>query len=159
MGYGLVDSVGSNVIHVASGVLAAKRSFPIGKRLSLIHSELFTLIREWEPDVMAIEAPFVPALQFEEGRTVTSVKSSIAVGQAQAVALMAAASNDLPSFSYAPTEVKHAVTQYGRGTKEQVSVMIRLIVGIDTQTLPTDQTDALAVALCHIRAEKLKRLA
>jgi len=158
MGYGVVDSIGSDILHIASGTLAAKRSLPVGKRLSLIHSELFTLIENWKPDVIAIEAPFVPGLQFGENRAATSIKSSIAVGQAQAVALMAAAANDIPSFSYAPTEVKYAVTHYGRGSKEQVSAMIQLIIGIDTGSLPTDETDALAVALCHIRSEKLRRL-
>jgi crossover junction endodeoxyribonuclease RuvC len=65
------------------------------------------------------------------------------------MALLAAAQAGLPLSLYKPAEVKQWVTSYGRGSKEQVAEMVRVLLGLDSPPQPADAADALAVALCH----------
>ncbi|MBI4233080.1 MAG: crossover junction endodeoxyribonuclease RuvC [Chloroflexi bacterium] len=151
MGYGLVETREDGVHFVASGVLASKRSLPLGQRLLGLYEGLLHLLRRYAPDTLAVEAPFVP-------RGETSMRSAIAVGQAQALALMAAASQGIPCHPYSPAQVKETVAGYGRGSKEQVQEMVRLILGLETPPDSADAADALAVALCHVQHQHLTGL-
>ena len=94
------------------------------------------------PEVVAIESPFVSR----------NVKAAVAVGQAQAVAMIAAASHGVPVATYAPREVKKAVTDYGGSSKEQVQGMVQALLGLSEPLEPPDKADALAVAICHIQS-------
>jgi crossover junction endodeoxyribonuclease RuvC len=82
----------------------------------------------------------------------------MAIGRAQAVALLAAANCHVPAFEYAPTKVKQMVTNYGAGSKEQVQEMIRLQLGMAQAPQPADAADALAVAICHVQESHLQNL-
>ena len=92
---------------------------------------------------MAVEEPFV-------GK---SAKSALAVGQAQAIALVSAAKNSIPVRKYTPAQVKYAVTNNGRASKEEVMAMIQAILSLP-KTPESDAADALAVALCHLGAQR-----
>ena len=97
---------------------------------------------------MAIEQPFVAK----------NVKSALAIGRAQAVAMLAAACNGIPVYEYAPTEIKQKVADYGASSKEQVQEMVKLQLGLLEVPQPNDAADALAVAICHLREAQLKSL-
>tara|TARA_B100001146_G_C15842788_1_gene289938 strand:- start:148 stop:423 length:276 start_codon:yes stop_codon:yes gene_type:complete len=75
----------------------------------------------------------------------------MAIGQAQGLALMAAAEQGLPASSYSPPQVKLAVSGYGHASKQQIQQAIALQLEIDSDGIPEDAADALAVALCHIQ--------
>lgn len=110
-------------------------------RLRRIFERIISLIDEFLPDEMAIEAPFF-------GK---NVQSMLKLGRAQGVAMAAALSRDIPIHEYAPLKIKMSITGNGRAAKEQVADMLRRYLKIPAeQMLPQmDATDGLAAALCH----------
>ena len=158
-GYGLLEAERGDGSYLTAGVFKAPRSLEIGERLHRIHTELLALIESWRPDVVAVEEPFVPPEAAGGGGHRTSMRSAIAVGQAQAVALLAAARFGLPVYRYPPAQVKNAVSGYGQGSKQQVAVMVGLLLGLAKPPEPVDATDALAVALCHLQQDRLNAIA
>ena len=158
LGYGLLEVKNWEGHYVTAGVLNASKSLSIGERLHRIHSELLQVVGSWRPDVIAVEEPFIPVEGAARGGYKTSVRSAIAVGQAQAVALLAAAQYNLPVFRYPPSQVKSAVSGYGQGSKDQVATMVGLLLKLPSPPEPSDAADALAVALCYIQQERLNSL-
>ena len=149
MGYGLVDDTGGEPAVVAFGVLTAKAKQPIGERLHALYQEMLALFANYSPSEVAVEEPFVAM----------NPRTAMAVGQAQGVALMAAASLGVPVARYTPAEVKQAVTGSGRASKEQVRQALGMLLKSDIESAPEDATDALAVALCHLQARRAAALA
>ena len=158
MGYGLIDVHNWEGHYVTAGVLNAKRTLSLGERLHHIHTKLLHVVEVWCPEAIAIEEPFVPIESATRGGPKANLRSAIAVGQAQAVALMVAAHYDLPVFRYPPTLVKSAVSGYGQGSKAQVATMVGLLLNLPTRPSPTDASDALAIGLCHLNQIKLEEL-
>ncbi len=142
MGYGLVEEADGEITALTWGVLAPAHRLPLGHRLHLIHTELLELMERWKPTQVAVEEPFVAL----------NAKTAIAIGQAEAVALIAAASLGIDAARYAPSEVKLAATGYGGSSKEQIQRSVCMQLGIEDSDMAEDAADALAVALCHIRA-------
>ena len=141
-GYGIVDVDSYGAKCVAYGCLEAKRSAGIHNRLLTIYRSLEEVVTQWKPDHLAVEEPFVAPQR--------GAKAGVAVGQAQALALLLAAAGDMEVHRYAPSQVKRAVSDYGAGSKAQVQRMVQMGLGIDTEPMSEDTSDALAVALCHI---------
>lgn len=115
-------------------------------RLHEIYRGLTAVIAQWRPAEVAVENPFVAK----------NAQSAFAIGEARAVALLAAAVAGISVRAYAPTEIKLTVTGHGRSDKEQVQEMVRVQLELTTPPETIDAADALAVALCHhlrIRAE------
>ncbi len=140
MGVGVVESDGDAYALKLSEALSPPRKADLSERLGWLHSRLEAIIAQVRPDVVAVEAPFV-------GR---NIKAAISVGQAQAVAMVAAASHGIPVSTYAPREVKKAVTDHGGSSKEQVQGMVQFLLGLSDPLEPADRADAAAVAICHI---------
>jgi crossover junction endodeoxyribonuclease RuvC len=120
------------------GVISPSRRLPHAERLQVIFDGLTDVIRAARPDEIAVE-DFI----------VGHVRAAVAVGEARATALLAAAQAGVPVSLYKPSEVKQFVTSYGRGSKEQVQEMVRSLLGLDAPPQSADAADALAVALCH----------
>lgn len=157
-GYGLLEAGRGEGSYLTAGVIKGPRSMEIGERLHRIHTDLLALLETWRPDVVAVEEPFVPPEVASRGGHRTSIRSAMAVGQAQAVALLAAAHYGLPVHRYPPSQVKSAVSGYGQGSKEQVAAMVGLLLGLSEPPQPADATDALAVAICHLQRERLNTM-
>jgi len=149
MGYGVIESGDDEISLVDYGALRSPERSPIGERLSYLYNELLKIIQRYQPDAVAIEQPFMMA---------RNVQSALAIGEAQAVAILAAANSGIPSYQYAPTQVKQRVASYGASSKEQVQEMVRLQLGLSQVPQPNDAADALAVALCHLREMHLSNL-
>jgi crossover junction endodeoxyribonuclease RuvC len=147
MGYGIVEVKDDEIALVDCGALSPKRS-SIGERLCFMYEELVKIIRRFQPDVVVVETPFVGE----------NARSALAIGRAQAVALLAAATQNLPSFEYAPAQIKQTVASHGASSKEQVQEMVKLQLGLAEVPQPHDAADALAVAICHIRQSHLSEL-
>jgi crossover junction endodeoxyribonuclease RuvC len=141
MGYGVIEAEGDEATMVDCGALNAPQSSTIGERLNYLHQKLLEVISQYQPDVVAVEQPFMAK----------NVKSTLAVGMAQAIALLAAASKGIPIYEYTPTQVKQRVADYGGSSKEQVQEMVKLQLDLPQLPQPSDAADALAVALCHLR--------
>ena len=148
MGLGVVDSDGGTPSLVYLAALSPPAASPLPQRLHYLYSELIELISRWQPTVVAIEQPFVAR----------NVRAAMAVGHAQAVAMVAAAHQGVSVSTYTPREVKRAVTDYGASSKEQVQEMVRVLLGMDGLPEPFDAADALAVAICHINASRAHAL-
>jgi len=148
MGYGVIDGRDDEIALVEYGVLDCPVRSPIGERLSYLYGELGQIISRCQPDVVAVEQPFVAK----------NVRSALTIGKAQAVAILAAANRGIPSYEYPPAQVKKRVASYGAGSKEQVQEMVRLQLGLSEVPQPSDAADALAVAICHWREAHLSNL-
>jgi crossover junction endodeoxyribonuclease RuvC len=149
-GYGLVLLSEDRTQAVAYGALSIRKARrPLPERLHQIHDGIAGVIAEWQPAEVAVE-------DFLVG----NVRAAVAIGEARAVALLAAAQAELPVFHYQPAQVKQFVTSYGGSQKVQVQEMVRLLLGLVEAPEPPDAADALAVALCHCfqrRQELLER--
>jgi len=147
-GYGVVESRNDEIALVECGVLVSRQRSPIGERLSYIYRELVEIIQRHQPDTVAVEQPFVG----------DNVRSALAIGRAQATALLAAANKGIPAHEYTPAQIKQMVTNYGASSKEQIQEMVRLQLGLAEAPQPDDAADALAVAICHLRQIHLSNL-
>lgn len=154
-GYGVVDAVGTRLVHVASGrVRAGDGDWP--GRLRRIFEELGGTLDAHVPQEFAIEKVFMHR----------NPASALKLGQARGVAILAASMRSLPVHEYSPNEVKQAVTGKGHASKEQIQYMTRILLAL-SEPPQSDQADALAVAICHahlrttiaLRARSLSRAA
>ena len=144
-GYGLVE--GSHPPKaLRAGVIRTDKEMPAPARLAELHRGLEELIRETNPDVIALETVF----------TNRNLQTAISVGRASGVALLAAAQADLPVFEYVPTAIKAAVTGDGSANKDRVQQMVTRLLRLADPPKPADASDALAIALCHLRAAPLE---
>jgi crossover junction endodeoxyribonuclease RuvC len=137
-GYGVIIADGSEHRCVHFGAVTPPKAAPHPEKLIRIHEAIADIIREHSPQEVAIE-------DFVLGYT----RAAVAVGEARAVATLAAAQAGLPVSIYKPSEIKQFVTTYGRGSKEQVGMMVQTLLGLTELPTPNDAADALAVALCH----------
>ena len=144
-GYGLIEDADEPRL-VECGVLAAAASAPIEQRLLTMYRGLVELIGRTAPHAVAIEEPFVVQ---------AARKSAMAVGEARAMALIAAAGAGIPVWQYTPTHVRQTVTSYGASGKEQVQQMVSLLLRQPLAGESLDACDALAVAICHLRQARL----
>ena len=137
-GWGIIAANGNHLRHVANGQVKTASTDPLPARLATLHSVLVALIAEHRPDGVAVEEVFVNA----------NPQSTLKLGQARGVALLAAASAGVTVGEYAPRLVKKAVVGTGAAEKAQVHAMIaRLLPG--ATIAGTDAADALAIAITH----------
>lgn len=148
MGYGVVESEDDELTLVDFGAINVPEHSQIGERLSYLYKELLEIIQRHNPGAVAVEQPFIAK----------NVRSAMAIGRAQAIALLAAASQSIPTFEYTPAQVKQRVANYGASSKEQIQEMVRLQLGLAEVPQPNDAADALAVAICHVQEMHLNRL-
>ena len=148
MGYGVLDDTPTGPEMVACGVLKASQARPVEQRLHTLYLGLLDLMQRYDPGEVAVEEPFVHK----------SARSSILIGQANAVALLAASGRGAAVFHYSPRQVKMAVTGHGGSDKEQVREMVRLQLDLDSFPDSLDASDAVAVALCHLQESAQARL-
>ena len=141
LGYSLLDTDGGHLSIVAMDVLYLRNIPDFNKRIRLIFDSTLRIIDSFHPDHLAIEAPFF-------GK---NVQSMLKLGRAQGVAIAAAMSRDLSYTEYEPSVIKQIVTGNGIASKEQVSAMLRSVLGFNDDPKYLDATDALAVAYtCHM---------
>lgn len=139
MGYGIIEIKKPAISLLQFGVIHLSRSESHELRLKKIFDRVLSLIDEYNPDEVALEAPFF-------GK---NVQSMLKLGRAQGVAMSAALSRDIPIIEYAPKKVKQSVTGNGNASKEQVAKMLMTLFTIKELPKLLDATDALAVAVCH----------
>ncbi len=148
MGYGVIETRDDKVTLIDCGALTTPARSPIGERLSYLYNQLLEIVSRYQPDAVAIEQPFIAK----------NPKSALAIGRAQAIAILAAANKGVPTYEYTPTQIKQMVANYGASSKEQIQEMVRLQLGLSQVPQPNDAADALAVALCHLSEIHLSNL-
>ncbi len=145
-GYGVVEGGHPPSARLA-GVIRTDPETPMAQRLEELFNGLTQVIEEARPDVVAIESVF----------TNQNLQTAISVGRASGVALLVAARAGLHVSEYAPTAVKSAITGDGAASKRQIQQMVARLLRLAESPKPADAADALAIALCHLRAAPLER--
>ena len=149
-GYGVVgEDARGDVALVAYGAIETQPGAPMPERLQRLYNEMTAVLHQHQPESVAVEQLFF-------GRNVTT---AIMVGQARGVALLAAAQAGLQVYEYKPAEVKQALTGYGNADKRQMQEMVKLLLQLDHVPRPDDAADAVAIAVCHLHSQRLRRLA
>jgi crossover junction endodeoxyribonuclease RuvC len=146
VGYGIIDSQADEMSFVCCNALVCSQHTPLAERLSYLFDKISEVITSYRPDVVAVEQPFVAK----------NVRTALAIGKAQAMAILAASQQGILTCEYSPAQIKRVVTNHGASSKEQVQEMVRLQLGLVEPPQPNDAADALAVAICHLREAHLK---
>jgi crossover junction endodeoxyribonuclease RuvC len=140
-GYGVVEMYSSGKLYCLScGAIKLSPREALPRRLSTIYVQLGEIIAEHRPDEVAIEDVFYAL----------NVKSALKLGQVRGVAMLAAASAGLEVAEYSPLTIKSSVVGYGRAEKQQVQHMVTRLLELAQPPEPTDASDALAIAICHL---------
>ncbi|MGD8744489.1 MAG: crossover junction endodeoxyribonuclease RuvC [Candidatus Woesebacteria bacterium] len=151
-GYGLIKVKKDGYKVLKFGLIETDKNGKPEKRLVTIHNNILDIIKEYEPDVMAIEKLFFYA----------NAKTAMRVGQAQGVMLFSAALCNTKVVEYAPGKIKKSIAGNGRANKKEVQKSLRKVLGAHVRSRKHKKThfdnsaDALAVALCHAYETGLK---
>jgi crossover junction endodeoxyribonuclease RuvC len=137
-GWGVIDVTGNRLTHVADGVAHAAVDQPLASRLSVLFRQILGVLEEFRPDEAAVEETFVNK----------NPASTLKLGVARGVVLLAPAERGLPVAEYSANMVKKSVVGAGHAEKEQVQMMVRRLLPGCAIAEP-DAADALAVAICH----------
>ncbi len=139
MGFGLIKVVNKKMEFLQLNELDLKKLDNHYLKLQRIFERTIELIDTYNPDEIAIEAPFF-------GK---NVQSMLKLGRAQGVAMAAGLSRQIPITEYEPKKIKMAITGNGNASKEQVAKMLQQLLGLKTLPKNLDSTDGLAAAVCH----------
>ena len=137
-GWGVISAEGNRLRHVANGQIRTDTTAPLPRRLANLYSALIDVIRTERPDSAAVE----------EVLGNTNAQSTLKLGQARGVVLLAAAGAGLAIGEYHPSTVKKAVVGTGGAEKRQIQAMIGVLLP-GAKVAGPDAADALAVAICH----------
>jgi crossover junction endodeoxyribonuclease RuvC len=148
-GYGVVrgEPFGSLSL-IECGVIRTHARDPLPSRLLEIYDDIVALIQRHQPDAMAIEDVFYAK----------NVRTTVVLGHARGVILLAARQAELPIHEYPPAEIKKAVVGTGAATKEQVQFMVMRLLRLKSAPQPSDAADGTAAALAHIMGGRLATL-
>lgn len=143
-GYGVIDTLrkqGRTCYHTLEyGCIRTPAKQPLPERLATIYQECGGLFDKYTPDAVAIERVYFSK----------NVTTAISVSHARGVALALAAVRGLSISEFDPSEIKLAITGYGKADKNQMQKMVQLLLNLDSIPRPDDAADALAVALCRL---------
>ncbi|HQY52297.1 MAG TPA: crossover junction endodeoxyribonuclease RuvC [Ignavibacteria bacterium] len=138
-GVGVIEVINGSFKMIYFGNITLNSKDPMPVRLKKIYDECFDCIKKFEPEELAIETAFYSK----------NIQSTLKLGQARGVAMIAGLNSDVKISEYSPKEIKKSVTGNGASSKEQVLYMVSSILSINKTHLPIDSSDALAIALCH----------
>lgn len=139
MGYGVIHQQANKIKLVTMGVLKLGGYDNHPMKLKKIFERTLALIDQYQPDEMALEAPFM-------GK---NPQSMLKLGRAQGVAMASGLYRDIPIFEYAPRKIKQSITGKGTASKEQVAGMLKHLLKMTEEPEYLDATDGLAAAVCH----------
>lgn len=137
-GWGIVAKQGSRLSHIANGQVKTDPKRPLAERLVALDRELTDVILRHSPDSGAVEEVFVNA----------NPQSTLKLGQARGICLLALARTGMPVSEYATRLVKKAIVGTGGAEKAQVQAMLKVLLP-GVKLAGADAADALAVAICH----------
>jgi len=139
MGYGIICIKANKMSLIKTDVINMTRIEDGYEKMKLVFNTIYELIDVHSVDEVAIEAPFF-------GK---NVQSMLKLGRAQGIAIAAALHRNMPVTEYSPRKVKQSITGKGSSTKEQVAYMLQRLLNLPELPPYFDQTDALAIAVCH----------
>lgn len=138
-GVGIIEIDKDKITALDIDTINLNKNLSIPERLKIIYEVCLQKMEKFRPDEFAIETAFYHK----------NIQSTLKLGQARGVALIAAVHSKLTISEYSPREIKKSVTGNGASSKEQVQFMIKSILSLKESPKFIDSSDALAVALCH----------
>lgn len=142
-GYGVVEPARGRVARlVECGVLRTRAADPLPQRLQVLYEGLAELLQRHRPDALAVEGVFYA----------TNVRTTVVLGHARGVILLAGAQAGVPVFEYSPAAIKKAIVGRGAALKPQVGFMIARLLQLAAAPAPADAADGVAIALTHLLA-------
>ncbi len=138
-GYGVIRAVNNSVSWVDSGVLTPDPAQPLSNRLKTIFDGLCEKLEQHCPQRVCIEEAFY-------GK---NIHTTLVLGHARGVAMLAAVKHGAQISEYSPRVIKKSVTGNGNAAKEQVEYMIKMLLSPPEKHTRSDAYDALAIALCE----------
>lgn len=137
-GWGVINKIDNQIKYIASGTIFTDSKLPMSERLLNIYKNVDELIKKYQPENFSIEETFVN----------NNPVSSLKLGHARGVAILAASMNNIPVFEYSPNLIKKTLTGAGKAEKQQMVAMVNYIFpGITIKT--EDEADSLCIAICH----------
>ena len=137
-GWGVINKIDNQIKYIASGTIFTDSKLPMSERLLNIYKNVDELIKKYQPENFSIEETFVN----------NNPISSLKLGHARGVAILAASMNNIPVFEYSPNLIKKTLTGAGKAEKQQMVAMVKYIFpGITIKT--EDEADSLCIAICH----------
>lgn len=146
-GWGVIEAADGRLSHVANGVVRTKSTDSIALRLVNIYDAVTQVIETYRPQGAAVEETFVNR----------NPQSTLKLGLARGVVLLAPARAGLTVAEYGANQVKKSVTGTGHAAKDQVKMMVKTLLPAATIE-STDAADALAVAICHAHFSETRGL-
>lgn len=137
-GWGVIDVEGNRLIFVGCGTVLSRENLPLSERLLAIHEGLVRVVNEHRPLEAAVEQTFVN----KDGA------GTLKLGQARGVAMLVPAMSGISVSEYAPNLVKKTVVGAGHADKNQIQVMLKILLPKAAPPTP-DAADALAIAITH----------
>ena len=138
MGWGIIDVLGNSLRFVASGTVLSDGDMDLASRLCQLHDGLSDVVHGHQPHEAAVEQTFVNK----------DAVATLKLGQARGIAMLVPARAGLPVAEYAPNAVKKAVIGVGHGEKQQIHMMLKILMP-KAVFKGNDAADALAIAICH----------
>jgi crossover junction endodeoxyribonuclease RuvC len=139
LGWGVVEGSGSKYAAVDFGVVKASTKLAFSKRLLTMYDGIADVIERFEPDVLALEEAFYAK----------NASVAIKLGQVRGVILVLAEQRKIEIAEYATRLIKQTVVGYGNAEKQQVGMMVKVLLKLKVVPTPHDASDALATAICH----------
>ncbi|MCF7858975.1 MAG: crossover junction endodeoxyribonuclease RuvC [Candidatus Cloacimonetes bacterium] len=144
VGYGILQIQKRTILAAGCDTINVNSKLEIPQRLVEIYSEINKVLKEYKPEVAAIETIFY-------GK---NIKSAFTLGHARGVIMLALAQQEIEIAEYTPREVKKSVVGNGNASKDQVEYMVQKILNLNSKPKSQDAADALAIALCHFNRNK-----
>lgn len=146
-GWGVIETSGGRLVHVADGIADAAAEGPLAARLVTLFRQVTAVVARFRPDEAAVEESFVNR----------NPASTLKLGLARGVVLLAPAERGLPVAEYSANAIKKAVVGAGHAEKAQVALMVRRLLS-GPAIGAADAADALAVAICHVHHAEIRQL-
>jgi crossover junction endodeoxyribonuclease RuvC len=137
-GWGVIESDGNRLSHIANGVVTTNAKADLASRLAELHDGLVQIIDQFAPLEAAVEETFVNK----------NPTSTLKLGQARGIVMLVPARAGLAVSEYTPNLIKKSVVGAGHAAKEQVQMMVGVLLP-GCEIANADAADALAVAICH----------
>ena len=137
-GWGIIDVEGNRLNYVAHGVIHSDSTENLPRRLGQLFQGLEEIIRLWQPHEASVEETFVN----------TNAASTLKLGMARGIVLLAPAQAGLPVGEYSANRIKKSIVGVGHAEKHQVAHMVQLLLS-GCGAVTADAADALAAAICH----------
>lgn len=143
IGYGVISYKNKDIKPKALGYgyISLQSLSNHGERLLQLHLDLKNIFTQYKPECIAIESVYF----FKNAKTFTPVI------QSKGVILFTACQADIKVFEYTPLQIKQTICGYGKGSKAFVHKLVQSSLDIHSNIKPDDASDALAIALCHLR--------